>query len=679
MRRIAALSLLLALCALPASAQLPPLLERSAAEALAAELDGDAAQRNLEALALQHRMRGSRQFRAAAGHIAAQLKRYGLSEVEVAQFPADGKVFYGTQRSRPAWNAEFAELWEMAEREGKWTPRIRIASWETMPMSLAQDSESGEAEADLIDIGAGTSEKDYAGKEVRGRFVLTSSQPGAVAELAVGKHGAAGLVSYAQNQHTAWWGEDENLVRWGHLDTFAATKTFAFMVSLKQARAWQQRLARGERVRLSGTVRAGQEPGSYHVVMATIPGSDPQLRAQEVAFSCHLDHPRPGANDNASGCATILEVARAYAKLVREKRLPAPARTLRFVWPPEIEGTLALLNARPELAQRIAAVIHMDMVGGGPETKAIFHITRGPASLPSFINDVAESIGEFVNRESDRFASTGRADFPLNAPTGGKEALLAQMAEFSMGSDHQIYTDSSWGIPAIYLNDWPDRYIHTTGDVPGNIDPSKLQRAAFIGAAAAHILANLRAEHAPAALDTIRERSLRRTATMLQRRRGLEAAEAAGLTRFHLWHERGVVDSLGRFFAIPAAVRREADAFLRHLEALAGGEPPASRPSGAVYRRDPRLKGTMGGFGYDYFEDKYGAEGAQQLRLLRHSGLRGSGSEYAYEVLNLADGRRTVSEIRGLVSAIYGPVPEEYVAEYLEALESIGVVQRAGK
>ena len=84
------------------------------------------------------------------------------------------------------------------------------------------------------------------GKEVRGRLVLTSSQPEAVAELAIGRHGAAGIVSWAQNQRTAWWGEDESLIRWGHLDTFSAHPTFAFMVSPARARAWQERLRRGE-------------------------------------------------------------------------------------------------------------------------------------------------------------------------------------------------------------------------------------------------------------------------------------------------------------------------------------------------------------------------------------------------------------------------------------------------
>ena len=49
---------------------------------------------------------------------------------------------------------------------------------------------------------------------------------------------------------------------------------------------------------------------------------------------------------------------------------------------------------------------------------------------------------------------------------------------------HEIYGEGSFRIPAIYLNDWPDRYIHTNFDTPANIDPTKLRRAGFIAAAA---------------------------------------------------------------------------------------------------------------------------------------------------------------------------------------------------
>src|SRR5205814_8470050 len=130
----------------------------------------------------------------------------------------------------------------------------------------------------------------YAGKDVKGKIVLVSAQPGAVQNLAIRKSGAAGIVSYVQNQKTGWSGDDPNLIRWGHLETFSPHKTFAFMVSLKTARAMKERLAKGEKITLHAEVKAGQHPGNYEVVTATIPGIDPKLKDEEIVFSCHLDH-----------------------------------------------------------------------------------------------------------------------------------------------------------------------------------------------------------------------------------------------------------------------------------------------------------------------------------------------------------------------------------------------------
>lgn len=656
----------------------PPLLPEPVVAALANELSGETAKRNLEFISRQHRMRASKGYRTAAEFIVEQARSYGLENAEILQFPADGKTFYGTQKARPAWNAEFAELWEIGP-DGK--PATRIASWDAMPLVLAQDSESADVTAELIDVGAGTSDSDYAGKDVRGKLVLVSAQPDAVYRLAVEKYGAAGILSYAQNQRTAWFGENDNLIRWGHLDSFTPTKTFAFMLSLKQARGFQARLGRGEKVAFKAEVRAGRTVGSYDIATAVITGSDPKLKEEEIAFSCHLDHPRPGANDNASGSVTILEVARTLAKLIKEGKIERPRRSIRFIWPPEIEGTLTLLNARPDITKRIKAVIHMDMVGGGPETKSVFHVTRGPASLPSFVNDVAEAFGEFVNEQSYQHASGETVPYPLISPEGGKEPLNARMAEFSMGSDHQVYADSSFSIPAIYLNDWPDRYIHTNHDTPAMIDPTKLKRAGFIGAASGYFLANASASDAGATWSVIRKLSLRRLAEMLDRRSAIAGIESMNATLFHYWYEQKLFDSMQSFFAIPALVRNEARSFFESKIDPADGFAPSPLPHPdyrTVFRRNPDIKGTMGAFGYNYFTDKYGEERARSVRLLRYQGLRGSGGEYTYEVLNLADGKRTVQEIRDAVAGIYGPVPVDVVLEYLRALETIKVVQRIG-
>jgi hypothetical protein len=608
-----------------------PFLSDREVSALASELSGDAAKRNLEGFSRQHRMRGSRGFDAATGQILAELKRYGYADAHVESFPADGRVFYGTQRSRPAWNAEFAELWEAGE-DG--TQIVRLASWDAAPISLAQDSVSGDVTTTLVDVGAGTEESDYASKDVKGKLVLTSSQPGAVTSLAIARFGAAGIISYAQNQKTAWWGEDENLVRWGHLETFAPEneKTFAFMVSLKTARALQQRLARGEVIRMHAVVRAGQTTGSYDIATATIPGSE--FPNEEIVFSCHLDHPRPGANDNASGCATILEVARTLSKLIAEKRLAPPRRTIRFVWPPEVEGTLTLLNGRPELASRIRTAIHLDMVGGGVETKAIFHVTRGPASAPSFVYDLAETVGRFVNDQSAQLAMTGSATWPMVAASGSKDPLRAEMVSFTEGSDHEVYTDRSFGIPAIYLNDWPDRYIHTNADVPANIDATKLGRAGFIAAACGYVLARLTSADKSALQELIAPFALERRAAAMRRRN-------MNVSAFAEWYEAGVRSSIENFFTKSRAVA----------------------PRNGVFVRNPAIKGTMAAFGYDYFTDHFAQH--KTIRL---------DAEKRYEALNLVDGQRSTADIANALSAIYGATKVEDVQQYLDALASIQVI-----
>jgi aminopeptidase YwaD len=664
------------LAALAQRASTVPLVPEPTVAALAGELSGASAKRNLEFITRQHRMRASRGFRAAADFIAAQAKLYGLEEVTVHEFPADGHTMYGTQKARLAWDPEFAELWEMRVDSGRLTPVTRMASFEDTPVILAEDSDSADVTAELVDVGAGTTEKDYAGKNVRGKLVLTSEAPGGVVPLAMDKFGAKGVVSAAQNQPNAWSREDVNAIRWGHLDSFETRHAFAFMVSLKQYRALQERLGSGERITLYAIVRASRHPAAYNPVTALIPGTD--RRAEEIVLSCHLDHQRPGANDNASGCATILEVARTLSKLIADRKIPRFSRSIRFVWPCEVECTLALFHSQPEMRARFKAVIHMDMVGGGPATKAIFHVTRGPASLPSFVYDVGQRFGTFLNSESQMYAEGTGGRYPMVSGEGGKEPLLGDLAEFSMGSDHELYEEASWKIPGIYMNDWPDRYIHTNFDVPGNIDPTKLQRAAFIGAASALFLANLKSSDVPALWAVMQASTLRRAATMLERRATLAPADAAALTRAFISQQHDAFESVATFAAIPDSVRVAATAFFHRLEAVTGVPEPAAASNGegaAVFTRNAAVSGPMVVFGYDYLADH--TKGRAEPKLLEYRGLRGNGDEYAYEVLNFVDGKRTARDIRDAVSSEYGPVDLSLVSEYLQALESAGVIKAA--
>ena len=658
LRRMALPLLGLAIAAPCAAQDAPPLIGEDAASAISSEVSGSAAKRTVQALSMHHRMRGSRPYAAAAEVIRGQLAADGLAGVDMIALPANGVAVYGTQRSRPAWNASFAELWEEKRENGRWVDAERIASWDEQPITLAEDSIGGTADTELVDVGTGSKDADYAGKSVRGKLVLASDQADAVAPLAVTKYGAAGIVSWAQNQQQAWWGEDQSLIRWGHLDTWK-DHTFAFMVSPARAHAWQARMAKGETIRLRARVDAGLTTGQYLIPTAVILGRDP---AHEIVYSCHLDHPSPGANDNASGCAGILEIARTLNRLVMEKRLPQPLRSIRFIWPCEVECTIALLNARPEFPRRTLATIHLDMIGGDTEkTKSMLRVEGSPPSLPSFTSDVAFAIARWVNEQSMAFADSGEGAWPLIDPEGDKRALQAKVGGFSEGSDHQVWAEGSWRVPVIYVSDWPDRYIHTQRDVPANLDATKMKRAMFIAAAAGWSLANIDQSQMPALERVMRSEMLERRAALLRDSTvdpsmaenylaSAEADDAASLSRF------GLATNL------PTAMR------------AAGAAPQGA---GAIrYRRKDQPKGPMEGFGYSWFDERLKAAGLPRPALVDRA-FRHDRASFAYEALNLVNGSRTVQEIHDRLAVSIGPVPLSQVEDYLATLEKLGLLERA--
>lgn len=663
------LASVLSVLAFPVQADLTQLIPESTIDVLAKETSGISAKRNLDTITAYHRTRASSQYRQAAEHILKRLNEYGYDTAEIIEYPADGTTMFGTQKSRPAWDVEFAELWEL-DAQGK---RVtRHGSWEAMPISVAQDSISGYGRGLLVDIGAGTSDDDYAGKSIKGSLVLTNSQPGEVVEKAVGELGALGIISYAPNQKSAWWKEDDRLVRWGHMGTFSKTKGFGFMVSLGVARQLQRRLAAGESILFDAEVRASQKPGKYALVTAVLPGSDERLRSEEIIYSCHLDHPRPSANDNASGCVSILEAARSLKQLVSNGLLPAPKRSIRFIWPAEIEGTLIYLSTLKDTSN-IKANIHLDMVGGGEQTKAVFRISGGPMSQPSFIADVAHEIGYFVNDQTLRYASGEEVAYPLVSKEGSKNPQLAQMEGIDLGSDHQIFNESSWAIPGIYLHDWPDRYIHTNFDSAAMIDPTKLKRAAFIAALQGWYLANFDEQDIQPVLDLLRANALQRSRESLRSQAGLNIADQQAVATIKSIVEIDKVKSISQFASLGQQQLIAAESYIAALNELTtsfDSHHSPVRTNDRIYRRNAKIKGPMHAFDYSYIEDHLGVE--------QSSGLALQGA-VAYEALNLVDGIRSVSDIRNWLLAEFAlsvdTITLNNVEAYLAALESIQVIQ----
>ena len=98
----------------------------------------------------------------------------------------------------------------------------------------------------------------------------------------------------------------------------------------------------GGAVRVRGRVDASLGAGELTLVHAYLRGTDEPER--EILITAHLDHPKWSANDNASGSMTNLEIARTLTKLIADGKLKRPARTIRFIWSPEIEGIYYLFQ-----------------------------------------------------------------------------------------------------------------------------------------------------------------------------------------------------------------------------------------------------------------------------------------------------------------------------------------------
>jgi aminopeptidase YwaD len=677
--------------------------------ALRDDSSGAAPYENLRYLTGLHRVPATADFELAAQFVLQRAREYGLADAHSEQFAIDGIRRYGLMRSYLAWTVEEARLWEIRPQH------ILLGDWKTDPIHLADYSHNADVEAELVDVGNGASEADYSGKDVRGKdvrgkIVLADGVLARVQELAIARHGAVGIVSDMPNQTTAWSGLDTTVVRWGHLDA-RQPSGFAFMVSRQTAEALRSRLRNGEHVILNAHVKATVGPGHWTVVTATIPGTD--SAAGEIVYSCHLDHERPGANDNGSGCVTILESARVMAHLIDSGVLSRPKRTLRFVWGPEVEGTMAFLASHPEIRQRLRANIHMDMVGGDPfKNKSVFHVTGTPWSLPSFVTDVGTVFLDTIRTSASEYAAgetpaeTGIVETRAGGQ-GTRNELIADVTPYSSGSDHDDYDSSTIAVPSLYLRDWPDIYIHTDHDTLDQIDATKLRRVALLGAASGYVYATVTAEQLPTLLPFLTAQAEGRLAQVFgaaqqlvddpQLEVGVAWYEARNLVNQTLQRESATLHSIVEFTGGPAegdadgakALTDQATGFQNWLDKQAKlrgatGIAPTTPWAGASdAKRVPIRAGEFGPLTYqndNVLLARLGKERYAKIKLINSEAtqllnVRDQSELYAYEIVNFVNGKRTVGGIRDAVSAEYGPLPVNLVTDYLDACAEAGVIR----
>jgi aminopeptidase YwaD len=386
-----------------------------------------------------------------------------------------------------------------------------LLSKETQRVPLAINSFStapGGVTLRLIDAGQGTSDAAYAGKDVKGAVVLASGSLGQAWNAAVRSRGAAGVISTAIAAYTKP-ADTPDVLQWDSIPYADALRSFGFKATPKVAARLRAALAAGD-VQLHVDVETTFHRRPNRTLIVEIPGrSHP---GQRVVLAAHVQE--PGANDNASGCGTLLAAALALQDGIQRGALPAPARTITFMWVDEINGSRQWIKDHAEQVKDVIAMLSLDMTGedtattGGtfliekePDPSAVWERPSDPHSEWGAGKVEAATLrGSFLNDLHLAVALRRARDTQWVVRTNPYEG----------GSDHTVFMNAH--VPSLLNWHFTDRYYHTNLDTIDKVSAAEMQHVAIVVGTTSLFLASAdAADVAPlqALIETARDARLR--------------------------------------------------------------------------------------------------------------------------------------------------------------------------
>ncbi|WP_048146467.1 DUF4910 domain-containing protein [Pyrococcus abyssi] len=401
--------------------------------------------RDVVEISRYHRIQGSREIVDAAEYVAKRLSEIGI-EYEFLNDRYDGKRYHLTLPSPIAW-----EL-----KRGKLEFEDKVLTTNDSPLLVMAHSPSGEAEGEVLPIF-----KDEDWEKAEGKIVLVG-EDWREAYKRANEAGARAFIAYRKGTGRAFPYIGLFLTKkdleWARIPALTVPETFANELINKAKKG-------GAKVKVEVETEI-KESEVLPVLYAKI-GEPPYL-----LFSAHICHPRPGANDNASGSAMLIELARVLKG--KEGRVG-----FAFLWIPEYHGTQAFIPKAK--LDEIYANINLDMVGGSEDrAKSTIMLVRTPLSRFSLLPGVLGTFLQLINSGGKSFSGS-----PL-------PRMKLKEYPYEMGSDHDIF--NIFGIPGVMPITWPDSYYHTSADTPEKLSLESLEIIGKAVAATAVFLAKAEKE-----------------------------------------------------------------------------------------------------------------------------------------------------------------------------------------
>ena len=637
-------------------------------QAIAAEVSGP---KTLELVAAIHghdRWSTFAQYRRCGHYIATRMCEYGLDHVETLAAPADGVTRYGDWIMPLAWDVAEARL-EIARP--RHAARI-LADYAQEPACLAMWSSPTSPEgieAEIVSLVEGAE-----GADLKGKVVFTDKHAGAARKDLV-RRGAIGVVSDfpacqddALAEAVCWVNAWTDYDGWGF--TLGDTPAFGFSLDRERGAYLRNLLANGEQVVVRATVHSWLYEGAFLVPTGMIRGTSDE---EVIAFAHAYEY---GAEDNAAGCATLLEAARALNSLIEAGELPRPRRSIRFMMSWECYGSMAWCVERLQERRNVVAGLCVDDVAGKHRlTGGQLRLIANPYCQASCADYAAFAIAE--------------------ACFSQHEGLSWRMDSWIGGTDHMIFQDPLFDVPMPWLTEHPAKFHHTSLDTLDKIDVQGLHRVALFAATYLYFLANAGESEADwlaegtwhlwqqRMRDALADEEQRLAQSLSGEELGMRLACATERVAFLAERAHRAIMSVERFGGQPGALQGHLQEVDRFTDDLAKNLCQVAES-----------KATSEGWRLGQYQEQGAREGERLVPRRLVPGpvtLCGIPSEERAEyarvtggrnpmwsaelifALYWADGQRPIADIRRRVELELGPVDVDWVA-YFGFLERHGLV-----
>lgn len=434
------------------------------------------------------RVVGNTGFNETVYKIVAKLEEAGYV-LETDANPKDRLLYRIEKRAlkNPTWEPVDASLSIVGEE----TSLLKFSTNRNMIYRNAASTPPGGVVGEIVYI---ENQEVLETADLKGKIVFAEMNPLKIYQAVIAEGEALGLITY---DNPAYLQPEKNTtsIQFRSIPYRENLNAWGIALSYEAKEKLKSAVLKGP-VKVKVDISTKIYPSEELTVVANVKGSF--LPEESLVFSAHIQE--PGANDNASGVGTQLEMAMLTARLIKSNKLDAK-RTLTFLWGDEIISTHRYIKEKDKRFSNINWGISLDMVGentaltGGsfliektPDPSAVW--TRGKDKHTEWWGDTKRRLAlkdlqphYFNDFIIDIFKKQGKyADWEVNTNP------------FEGGSDHTPFLKAN--IPGLLLWHFTDQFYHTDND---RIDKVSLETMKNVGTAAlvsAYTLINADAETA---------------------------------------------------------------------------------------------------------------------------------------------------------------------------------------